>query len=68
MYSFVKISHHVDTDTWADGPSLQMGQPADQAGQRQLSDRVDFYAGDSHGVDRELQFVDGGLPQVQALG
>lgn len=66
MFSFEKISHHVDT--WTDGPSLQMGQPAANAEQRQLSDRVDFYPGDSHGVDGELQFADGGLPQAQALG
>lgn len=66
MYSFEKISHHIET--WADGPSLQMGQSADHADQRQLSDRVEFYPGDSHGVDRELQFVDSGLPQSQAFG
>lgn len=66
MFSFEKVSHH--TETWADGPSLQMGQPAADAEQRQLSDRVDFYPGDNHGVDRELQFADGGLPQAQAFG
>lgn len=66
MYSFEKISPPLET--WPDGPSLQMGQPADHAEQRQLSDRVEFYPGDSHGVDRELQFADGGLPHAQALG
>lgn len=66
MYSFEKISHHIET--WTDRPPLQMGQPAADAEHRQLSDRVEFYPGDSHGVDRELQFADGGLPQAQALG
>lgn len=66
MYSFEKISHHIEALT--DGPSLQMGQRADHAEQRQLSDRVEFYPGDSHGVDREIQFTDGGIPQTQALG
>ena len=66
MYSFEKISHHVETS--ADGPSLQMGQPAEHAEQRQPSDRVVFSLGDCHGVDRELQFVDSGLSHIQALG
>lgn len=66
MFSFEKISHHVET--WTDVPSRQMGQPSDHVEQRQLSDSIELYSGDSHGVDRELQFADGGLPQTQAMG
>ena len=66
MYLIDQPSHHMEA--WPEAPLLQMGQPVGAMDQRQQSDRIEPYQGDSHGVERELQFADVGLPQLQALG
>lgn len=46
----------------------QMGQPAERVFQRQQTDNLPAYHGDSHGVERELQFADLEYRELQAMG
>lgn len=48
-------------------PILQMGQPTDHSFQRQQTDLASAW-GDSHGVERELQFADLEYRVPQAIG
>ena len=57
MFAFDERSHH-HVEEWRDGPMLQMGQPTERIFQRQQTDNLPPYHGDSHGLERELQFAD----------
>lgn len=65
-FSAFSSSHHLEA--WPELPSFQMGQPYDVIQQRQQTDDLPSYYGDSHGVERELQFSDLGCRQIQAMG
>lgn len=57
MFAFDDRSHH-HVEDFHDGPLLQMGQPSERMLQRQQTDLLPAYRGDSHGLERELQFAD----------
>lgn len=65
-FSAFSSSHHLES--WPQAPSFQMGQTLDVAHQHQQMDDLPAYHGDSHGVERELQFSDLGCRHAQAMG
>jgi hypothetical protein len=67
MFSFDPPSHH-HLEAWPESPALQMGQPMEMVFQRQQTDDLAPWRGDSHGMERELQFADLEYREPQAMG
>ena len=66
MSYFDPRAHHLEG--LPEQPMSQMGQPTDLTFQRQQTDLWSGRWGDSHGVERELQFADLERPVPQAMG
>ena len=64
MFAF---DHHLE-ESHETGPVLQMGQPTERTSQRQQTDNLPSFRGDSHGLERELQFADLDYRLAQAMG
>ena len=65
MFSFDSRKHHFDD---GEASLYQMGETDLVHTQRQLADQVPPYKGDADWSDTDFQFIDLGMPQVQAMG
>lgn len=60
-------SHHLES--WTLGSRMQMGQPSSRADQRQQTDNLPGHdRADMHGLEREIQFDDMYVREIQAVG
>lgn len=66
MFSYDPTAHHLGVEP--DVAFLKVGQPMDALSQRQQTDSLPSHRGDSHGLERELQFIDLNCQEAQAMG